>query len=372
MSDQTADRNQRLATAGLSAVGATAGAAGLGYAGHKLTGAYRAAPKALGVKGRLVRAASREKFGTALLPLEAAGLGGELMATKILHGDTKKQPVTKGLDMEFNGSSRTGRRIVEPSQTRANREAREAVSPEDMIAKARKREKARAGRLVTGGVFPGIHGLVAGKEGPGDHKIKAAGYELGGAVLGGTLVPGVGTIPGGAVGTHLAHEAGHYKRQKVRKSGAGVLRSMQALQRSSTKGRTALKEGLASQRKAQGAKTHGDFVALQQKVGKARRYDSEADRQRRIGYVGGGALGAGIVTGAKAKQHMHGELTRFEDVNGHPKQLLPKEKGKVAFRGLSFRTGRRGALYAAGTVGLGALSLGALKHGVSERNRTWT
>lgn len=86
------DRTKRRLTAGLSAVGASAGAAGLGYAAHKTGGAYKVARTAgLGRKAALGQAVKHEKFGTALIPLEVAGLGGEVLATKILHGDTKKQ-----------------------------------------------------------------------------------------------------------------------------------------------------------------------------------------------------------------------------------------------------------------------------------------
>lgn len=77
------DRTQRQVTAGLSAVGAGAGAAGLAYAGRDVRQAIKD-----GTKIRL-----RTK---GLLAAEVAGLGGELMATKILHSDTKK--VRKALD----------------------------------------------------------------------------------------------------------------------------------------------------------------------------------------------------------------------------------------------------------------------------------
>jgi len=116
------DRNKRRLTAGLSAVGATAGAAGLGYAAHKTGGAYKLARAGLkgskAVKGKMavksvapmsrrkaaVHAVKEEKLGAALVPLEVAGLGGEIMATRILHGDTKKKPVTKALEMGNNAS----------------------------------------------------------------------------------------------------------------------------------------------------------------------------------------------------------------------------------------------------------------------------
>lgn len=84
---QKKDKRLRGATAGLSAIGAAAGAGGLAYGAADM----RAARKA-GTKIRL-----RTK---ALVPLEIAGLGGEVLATKILHGDVKhkkKKPVTKSI-----------------------------------------------------------------------------------------------------------------------------------------------------------------------------------------------------------------------------------------------------------------------------------
>jgi hypothetical protein len=108
----THERKKRALTAGLSAVGAGAGAAGLGLATRNLGRSYRAARagRAVSHAGQLLPKMTRgaaakhtlgqEKFATGLIPLEAAGLGGEIMATRILHGDTKKK-VSKGdtLDM---------------------------------------------------------------------------------------------------------------------------------------------------------------------------------------------------------------------------------------------------------------------------------
>lgn len=85
------DRTQRRVTAGLSAIGGTAGAAGLGYAGLKTGQAYRRAPKALSAAKKVRFAVKHEGAGAALIPLEVAGLGGEIMATKILHNDTKRK-----------------------------------------------------------------------------------------------------------------------------------------------------------------------------------------------------------------------------------------------------------------------------------------
>lgn len=105
----THDKRKRALTAGLSAIGATAGAAGLGYAGMKTGGAYRAARAVKGT-GRLKAlgtAVKHEKVGAALLPLEVAGLGGEVMATRILHGDTKRRSTRPGAVTKADGTTPT-------------------------------------------------------------------------------------------------------------------------------------------------------------------------------------------------------------------------------------------------------------------------
>lgn len=100
--DAKKDRRKRKITAGLSAVGATAGAAGLGLAAHDLKEGYKAERKVKPITGRVLSrgqaaraTVKNRKLASALLPLEVAGLGGEVMATKILHSDTKKKPVAK-------------------------------------------------------------------------------------------------------------------------------------------------------------------------------------------------------------------------------------------------------------------------------------
>jgi hypothetical protein len=103
-----ADHRKRKITAGLSAVGAAAGAAGLTLGGHNVKRAYagarygmkgtKAARVAAGKikpvmpkKQALRHALGEEKLATGLVPLEVAGLTGEVAATRILHGDTKKK-----------------------------------------------------------------------------------------------------------------------------------------------------------------------------------------------------------------------------------------------------------------------------------------
>jgi hypothetical protein len=80
--------------------------------------------------------------------------------------------------------------------------------PTDLVFKKYdpNRPNATPGRYVTGALFPGVHGAVAGKKG---HKLKAAGLEVGG----GMLVPTVGS----AAATHYGQKSGWYKKQ-VKKS----------------------------------------------------------------------------------------------------------------------------------------------------------
>lgn len=97
------DRTKRRVTAGLSAVGATAGAYGLGVGVHDM----RSKGKEAGAKGirNIVRTGfkAQKTHMKVLVPLEVAGLGGEVMATRILHADSKK-PVTKNVnDVQWGG-----------------------------------------------------------------------------------------------------------------------------------------------------------------------------------------------------------------------------------------------------------------------------
>jgi hypothetical protein len=99
------------------------------------------------------------------------------------------------------------------------------------ISKARK--EASTGRLATGGVFRGFHGIAAGKKGK---KLRSAGREIGGGLIGsapgiallgagvaakkpgligaGQLAGAAGGIAGGAEATKRTHNKGYYKREK--------------------------------------------------------------------------------------------------------------------------------------------------------------
>jgi len=73
---------------------------------------------------------------------------------------------------------------------------------------------ASGGRYATGMLFPGPHGLIAGKKGK---KLKAAGHELGPAMAGGTVAPGIGNYVGAGLGINAAQNKGYYKGSKAKK-----------------------------------------------------------------------------------------------------------------------------------------------------------
>jgi hypothetical protein len=335
------DRKTRAATAGLSAVGATAGAAGLAYAGHKTSQAYRNARRLYAPTRRaaLKSAIRHEKFGTALIPLEVAGLGGELMATKILHADAKKpkEPVV-AKSIGIAQSNGHGRRLdgdvakAAPAQLlRAAEKTGVMVKkpkPTEGVAQLRRRYNASLENALNAKT-----GTVVKRK--GDRR--SAERELGGFGVGLGAATALGTV--GDNGLNRAF-TGHSLPKKV------------------------LGRRLGGSAAAAGA--GGALIAhsrRQAKVDKARRYDPEADRQRRLGAYAGLAGGGAIVAGERAGREL--ASTR---VVGRGAQ-----KGLVA-RHVGFKPGRTkaGLALSAATAGLGAIALGSAKRGVSERNQTWT
>lgn len=89
-----------------------------------------------------------------------------------------------------------------------------------------------------------------------------------------------------------------------------------------------------------------------------RRFDPEADRQRRIGQYQGLGLGASVVTGSMAGKH----FTTHVKVSGKNARGIAAKPG----------SGRKGAALAAVSAVSAAGGLGAFKRGISERNQPWT
>lgn len=100
----------------------------------------------------------------------------------------------------------------------------------------------------------------------------------------------------------------------------------------------------------------------QERMEKAyRRFDSEADRQRRLGAYAGLGGGVAIVAGDRARRG-------FEVVRQNK-----DAKGLKNVRGLKLKgKGIRGTLIATGVAGAaGALGAGSYKRGISRRNQPW-
>lgn len=80
-------------------------------------------------------------------------------------------------------------------------------------------------RIASGILFAGPHGLVAGKPGK---KLKAAGHEVGGALVGSPIAGPIGSSVGAGLGTRAAQNKGYYKRSKPIKTTAMKTRELHA------------------------------------------------------------------------------------------------------------------------------------------------
>jgi hypothetical protein len=96
------------------------------------------------------------------------------------------------------------------------------------------------------------------------------------------------------------------------------------------------------------------------KIGKARYFDPEADRQRRLGLYSGAALGGAIAAGSVA--HSKGEFGFEREAGDAAKKMSPK---------YTLRANRKGVAAAGASLGLAALAAGTYKRGISHRNQPW-
>jgi len=104
-------------------------------------------------------------------------------------------------------------------------------------------------------------------------------------------------------------------------------------------------------------------------IGKARRFDPEADRQRRLGLYSGAALGGGIVTGTQVPRHFTVVKPGAKHGAGLATRKVGEESGRLATR---YGHGKVGLTLAGATAGLGALAAGTYKRGISRRNQPYT
>jgi hypothetical protein len=173
-------------------------------------------------------------------------------------------------------------------------------------------------------------------------------------------------VVGGVSGTGAGVMAGHYAAQRLGKSpkklavlgaGAGLAGGvgLSAIQNAQALGRH---KALVSQMRSRGI----DPTPLTNMSKAYRRFDPEADRQRRLGFYSGSAAGLSALAGREA-------IRNFDT------KVVTGPKGKtVTHRGIYAKPGqgKKGLALGALTAGLGAVSAGSYKRGLSERNQPWT
>jgi len=110
----------------------------------------------------------------------------------------------------------------------------------------------------------------------------------------------------------------------------------------------------------------GGFEYLNQKskpVNKAyRRFDPEADRQRRLGLYAGTGVGGSIVAGREAARNFETKVVSGSGAKATTHRGLYAKPGK----------GKKGLGLAAVAAASGALGVGSYKRGISQRNQPWT
>jgi len=93
-----------------------------------------------------------------------------------------------------------------------------------------------------------------------------------------------------------------------------------------------------------------------------RRFDPEADRQRRLGLYAGTGVGGSIVAGREAARNFETKVVSGSGAKATTHRGLYAKPGK----------GKKGLGLAAVAAASGALGVGSYKRGISQRNQPWT
>jgi hypothetical protein len=274
------------------------------------------------VGGRLARLARSPRVRTGIvagtaagaLGLQAANLGGDLVTNAVLRRESSKK--VKVQKMHQPNLVRTGRRVTESP-----------VVDHDELAKAfRKPQDTRDSVYVPG--HGEYHGVTRARRNPRALRIASA---AGGAVLGGGAAWGlsggrpIAGLGGAALGGVYGYRGSRWGQEFD--LDPSEIRRLQADQRRIERERGRSK-----------------------KVSKARYFDPEADRQRRIGLASGALAGGALVAGGVAR----GKLK------------LVRNAGMYGIKGT-----KRGWAATGTAAGLGAGSIASYKHGIDRRNQPW-
>jgi hypothetical protein len=391
MNEQTGknDRKARAVTAGLSGVGAAAGTAGLAYAAHDVVNARKLAKLPETMRPRV-----SPKIGwktKALIPLEVAGLGGELMATHILHGDAKQQKVVKSMSrMNLDPKNGKGRRIVVE-----NAESAEENKEENSVPVTRKKLLAMADDVKNGASMKSEarKESAVGKARYFD-PCNGAGRRIADSEVSKANLNGVRRAIAKPFSLNSARSSMRAADQEFQTHGKRLFYGamypaenptsniyFESAARAESKARDhlydAYKQARNSRNNAAIAAGGAGLVAgaaggaalmstgrkrKESAVGKARYFDPEADRQRRVGMYSGVLGGGAVAAGSTAYQMGRGH-SEFERLAADKENKIPT-RYKVK--------GTKGSLIAGGTAaGLAGLAAATYKHGISRRNQPW-
>jgi hypothetical protein len=263
------------------------------------------------------------------LALQAANIGGDVVANRVLARNAA--PATPGKVKK--DESITDAYISKADKTSGQGSAYGDLSDDEFERRIRDKSRGRRREIAvqgtaSGAVLGGLTGSLAGSP-------HASGKRIAGRA-------GIGAGIGGATMAGLIHHA-HEKAIKRAKT--------DPVQRYALEQR--LQAGDRLKARAMEAKARRDAV------GKAyRRYDPEADRQRRLGLYAGAGGGGALILGSQAARHFSTDVGTHEGKKVRGIKVRPK-------------AGKKALLLTGATLGAGAFGAGAYKRGLSERNNPW-
>lgn len=324
--EQQRQRTQARVGLASNVLGLGAGTAGL-YAAAKDPALRKKIGTTVHTKPVKISGKTKALAGGALA-LQAANIGGDVVANRVL---ARSAGGPEGVKKEYNAESWTEVYVAKADHTLGHGSISKLSDSEFRSqVKERTKEHRRAniiGGTVSGATLGGLTGtLLPTTKGKVMARRAGIGAAVGGAAMAGAL--------------NAAHSRALNRATKDPVARYKIERGMERQDRL----------------KARALQAAADRNAVQKAY---RRYDPEADRQRRLGLGAGAGIGTAAILGSQAAK-------RYT-------LSLPEKNGKK-LRGIAVRPGRGKAAAAltAGAIASGAAGAAAYKRGLSERNNPWT
>lgn len=316
---------------GLSAGAAATGAAlrdprfgekGAGKFANKIYAAGKRIPQPIARLTRNVGPKGAAALAGGALALQAGNVGGDVVANRVLARSAKQgqKPVKKGLNL--------GKLVGTGKVTRTTHSADEMREFFDAAGKGRSVDNTGGWAVRTGGRFRGS-GQFHFDDGENFLKVPARVSRR----VGGGLTPaGKAVYVGGPAAAATGGAVVANNKRKVKKNDGSWTEIYVS--------------------KADHTGGHGSIEKAY------RRYDPEADRQRRLGLVAGTGAGGGLLLGGAAAKNYTARLKDLQD---------KKVRGIAAKHG----RGKHALLLTGGALASGGLGAAAYRRGLSERNNPW-